>query len=253
MIKIRLWNFFYFHVQNELSTFLPSIFFKACNTVYNKHGQVLTNIKRCLLRIFSGTRRQKILSKIRDTPTPMYKFCRYQKLSEKSKGPLTIFFLWQEKFSTSCFLYLLYGLPKISRPTNRQLQNFSETLKTFHRQKNCVQKLWHVIPLSKLFNSTNFQRHQRAPCESFWNCGTKNLIFVILPSMVYQKFRSRQIVNAISFQKHPELFQDNKISCKNRDAPLCLKFVDTRNFQKHPMVPLRFSSQCDKKILWKLW
>ena len=118
----------------------------------NKHGQELTNIKRCLLGKFFGTVREKFLSKIRDTPL-MYKIFQNQKLSETPKGPPTnlfrhcemekcrpkylirrYVFRYQklsgpyEKFQYCGTIFvviphpppLFYGLPKISRATHEQ-------------------------------------------------------------------------------------------------------------------------------------
>ena len=65
----------------------------------------------------------------------LYKTFWNQKLSEAPENPPSNFFCETKSFRHLFCDTFLYGLPKILHPTNGQRQNFSETPRTFHRQK----------------------------------------------------------------------------------------------------------------------
>ena len=108
-------------------------------TVYNEQGQVLTNIKRCLLRNFWDTQTKKVSSKIHVLYTPalgIY-FFNTRNFLKHQRGHLAIFFVTRKVFDFFFCDTLLSGLPKISRLTNSKNQNFGEHLKLSRDKKFC--------------------------------------------------------------------------------------------------------------------
>ena len=87
--------------------------------------------------------------------------------------------------------------------------------------------------------------------ETFWNINRATSPIFFWHEKFWQRFydtpyglpeNSRPTIGQRQkFWETARTFQRQKNSCKNRDtpSPLCLKFFDSRNFQKHHRIPLR--------------
>ena len=76
---------------------------------------------------------------------------------------------------------------------------FYEICKKFWGQKNSTKDRDNPPPLHKFFDTRYFQKHQKRPPHDFFRYReTKcfDIFFVITTSVVYQYFRSRQMVGA---------------------------------------------------------
>ena len=158
-------TFLFLESQPSFYYFRRYIISKPPSTVFKKHGQVLTIIKRSLLRIFFGSVRQKKSSKSRDTY--MHTLFRYQ---IHPKGPSRIFSVTRKTSDVFSCDTSLYGLPQIWLLTNGQRQKFSGAPGNFQRQKNFEQKSRYPPPsYVKLFDN---RKPNVSPNRIFPGCGT---------------------------------------------------------------------------------
>ena len=133
---------------------------------------------------------------------------------------------------------------------------FDEFFSAQWDKKSFVQNSWdtsqvYIFSIPETFENTNLP-----PFKIFF-CETKSFRYLFLwsplPSMVYRKFPARQLVTVRNFQTQPEFFTDKKVHAKTWYL-LCIKFFNTKNFQKHQRVPLLiFSLVGQKNFDYFLW
>ena len=102
------------------------------------------------------------------------------------------------------------------------------------------------------FDTRNFLQHQKGSPHEFF-CDTKNFRHLFSDTLLFSLSKISHPTNdqRQKFSETPRTLYKQKNFSRNPVTPAlsCIKFFNTRNFQKHQRVPLRnFSVLWDKKF-----
>ena len=167
--------FIFFQDHNWLSTFSPwHIILKHASTVYNKHGQVLTNIRRRLPRNLFRHWNKKSLSKIRDNALMDTRiFSIPETFWDTKRAPFRFFSVRRKVIDTFFVIpskvYQKFGTRKmvIARKFQKHLELMRDK-KISCKNRDTPAFMCKVFQYSKLLEApTDWQRRVRAVLSLF--------------------------------------------------------------------------------------